>query len=187
VVAAAGVGPGAAAATAAWLLAVPAARDPFDLAVSAGVAGGFPGRAPVGSTVLAARTVAADLGADTPDGFQSLSDLHLGQSTLDVELSYLDTLRSALPAAVVGDVLTVSTVTGTAERGAALVQRWPGAVAEAMEGYGVACAARLAGAAFVELRTVSNPVGPRDRAAWRLDEALAALERSVAALASLDG
>jgi futalosine hydrolase len=186
VVAAAGVGPAAAAATAAWLLAVPVARDPFDVVVSAGVAGGFVGRAPVGSVVLAARSIAADLGADTPDGFVSLTDLHLGQSTLETEKSYLDRLRSALPEAVVGDVLTVTTVTGTRKHGEALLARWPEAVAEAMEGFGVGCAAKLAGAAFLELRSVSNPVGPRDRAAWRLDEALASLERSVTALASLE-
>jgi futalosine hydrolase len=186
VVAAGGVGPASAGATAAWLLALPVARDPFDVVVSAGVAGGFPGRAAIGSTVLAARSVAADLGADTPEGFQPLATLQLGQSTIDTEQSYLDRLRSQLPDAVVGDVLTVNTVTGTAERAGALLAQWPDAVAEAMEGFGVACAAALAGAAFVELRTVSNPVGPRDRAAWRLDEALAALERSVAVLASLE-
>jgi futalosine hydrolase len=186
VVAAGGVGPAAAAATAAWLLAVPVARDPFDIVVCAGVAGGFEGRAPLGSVVLAARSIAADLGAETPDGFQSLADLHLGQSTVETEKSYLDRLRAALPDAVVGDVLTVNTVTGTRDHGEALLARWPGAVAEAMEGFGVGCAAQLAGAAFLELRTVSNPVGPRDRAAWRLDEALAALERSATALASLE-
>jgi futalosine hydrolase len=186
VVAAGGVGPAAAAAATAWLLAVPVARDPFDVVVCAGVAGGFAGRAPVGSVVLAARSVAADLGADTPDGFLSLADLHLGQSTLEIEQSYLDRLRSALPEAVVGDVLTVNTVTGTREHGEALLARWPEAVAEAMEGFGVGCAAQLAGAAFLELRTVSNPVGPRDREAWRLDEALSVLQHSVAALASLE-
>jgi futalosine hydrolase len=51
-----------------------------------------------------------------------------------------------------------------------------------MEGYGVGCAAQLAGLPFGELRTISNPVGPRDRSAWRLPEALAALERACAHL-----
>jgi futalosine hydrolase len=51
-----------------------------------------------------------------------------------------------------------------------------------MEGYGVACAAALSGAGFAELRTVSNPVGPRDRAAWRIREALDALTAASAAL-----
>jgi len=61
----------------------------------------------------------------------------------------------------------------------------PEAVAEAMEGFGVATAASRAGTAFAELRTISNPVGPRDRDLWRLTEALAALEAAAGALANL--
>jgi futalosine hydrolase len=45
----------------------------------------------------------------------------------------------------------------------------------------VACAAGLAGVPFAELRAVSNPVGPRDRAAWRLREAFSALAEAAAA------
>jgi futalosine hydrolase len=53
-------------------------------------------------------------------------------------------------------------------------------VAEAMEGFGVATAA--GDLPYAELRAVSNPVGPRDRAAWRLGEALAALSTASGAL-----
>ena len=59
----------------------------------------------------------------------------------------------------------MSTVTGTAEGLARILARYPEAVAEGMEGFGVATAAAQAGVPFAELRTVSNPVGPRDRAA----------------------
>jgi futalosine hydrolase len=58
-------------------------------------------------------------------------------------------------------------------------------VAEAMEGFGVATAAHQSGVAFAELRTISNPIGPRDRSAWRIADALAALERAGRRLASL--
>ncbi len=44
-----------------------------------------------------------------------------------------------------------------------------------MEGFGVAEAAVLHGLPVLEVRAVSNPVGPRDRAAWRIGDALAAL------------
>ena len=101
---------------------------------------------------------------------------------MDCEADLLNRLRGALPMAIVGDVLTVSTVTGTAARADWLRARWPDAVAEAMEGFGVASAAQRAGAAFAELRTISNPVGPRDRAAWQLPPALAALETAAATL-----
>jgi futalosine hydrolase len=87
-----------------------------------------------------------------------------------------------LPDAVVGDVLTVSTVTGTAPRTTDLLARHPDAVAEAMEGFGVATAAALAGVPYAELRTISNPVGPRDRDAWRIREALDALGEAAARL-----
>ena len=49
-------------------------------------------------------------------------------------------------------------------------------------GQGVAVAAAQAGVPFVELRTVSNPIGPRDRDAWRMREALAALTTAAAPL-----
>jgi futalosine hydrolase len=51
-----------------------------------------------------------------------------------------------------------------------------------MEGFGVAEAAAAAGLPVAEIRAVSNAVGPRDRAAWRIGEALAALTRAFAAV-----
>jgi futalosine hydrolase len=183
-VAAVGVGPAAAAAGTARLLALAeAAGHPYRTVLSAGVAGGFPGRAPVGAVVLASRSLQADLGADSPDGWQSLDQLGLGSTVAPADPAVLAALRAGLPDAVVGDVITVATVTGTAERAAVLAAAHPAAVAEAMEGYGVACAAAGAGVGFAELRTISNPVGPRDRSAWRITEALAALTTAAAALA----
>jgi futalosine hydrolase len=164
-----GVGPAAAAAGTARLLA--AGR--YRAVVSAGIAGGFPGRAPVGATVLGARSIAADLGAETADGFLSIDELGFGSSVVAADAALLKALAGTLPEAIVGDVLTLATVTGTAATADRLAARFPQAVAEAMEGYGVAIAA--AGLPFAELRTISNPVGPRDRAAWRLRDAFAAL------------
>jgi nucleoside phosphorylase len=53
---------------------------------------------------------------------------------------------------------------------------------EAMEGFGVLRAAALAGVPAIELRVISNAVAVADRALWRIDDALAILERSVRAL-----
>ncbi|MGH3311836.1 MAG: futalosine hydrolase [Streptomyces sp.] len=178
---AAGVGPAAAAAgTATALTVAAAAGEPFGLVISAGIAGGFP-PCGLGATVLATSIVAADLGAVTPTGFASVTELGFGT----VEHRPPDGLVKAAAeatGAVTGPVLTVSTVTGTAERAGELAARHPGAVAEAMEGFGVAEAASAHGVPVLEIRTVSNPVGPRDRAAWRIPEALAALGGSCAAL-----
>src|SRR4051794_1953597 len=171
-----GVGPAAAAAG----TARPVARGGCRAVVSAGIAGGFPGRAPVGATVLGARSIAADLGAETEDGFLPVEELGFGTSVVPADKALLEALAAALPGAIVGDVLTLSTATGTASTAQRLARRFPDAVAEAMEGYGVAvAAARLP---FVELRAISNPIGPRDRAAWRLAEAFAALSTAAATL-----
>jgi futalosine hydrolase len=185
-VAAVGVGPAAAAAGTARLLALAeAAGRPYRTVLSAGIAGGFAGRAPVGAVVVADRSVQADLGADSPDGFLPLDRMGLGVCTVDVDETVLTRLVDRLPEAVVGQVLTLATVTGTAVRARELAAAHPAAVAEAMEGYGVACAAVAAGAAFAEVRTISNMVGPRERAAWRIGEALGALTRAAAAIWSI--
>ncbi len=77
---------------------------------------------------------------------------------------------------------------GRVQRGAAATaeeraRRVPAAAAEAMEGYGVGVAAQNAGVPFLEIRAVSNPVGPRDRAAWRIGDALSALTEGFGKLA----
>jgi len=171
-----GVGPAAAAAGTARLLAT----GRYRAVVSAGIAGGFPDRAPVGATVLGARSIAADLGAETPDGFLPIDELGFGSSVVEADATLLKALAAVLPEAIVGDVLTLATVTGTAATADRLAARFPQAVAEAMEGYGVAVAA--GGLPFAELRTISNPIGPRDRATWRLREAFAALSTASAGL-----
>ncbi len=170
-----GVGPAAAAAGTATALARAAAEGrPYGLVVSAGIGGGFPPDAPVGSLVVADAITVADLGAQTPDGFAPVTELGFGAVTRLPPRSLVQETADACGAAT-GTVLTVSTVTGTAERAAELRLRHPRALAEAMEGFGVAEAAVLHGLPVLEVRAVSNPVGPRDRAAWRIGDALAAL------------
>ncbi|MFD5075556.1 futalosine hydrolase [Streptomyces sp. NPDC058371] len=171
----AGVGPAlAAASTATALTAAALGGAPYDLVVSAGIAGGFQPDAPVGSLVVADEITVADLGADTADGFVPVTELGFGTVSHRPPEALVRELAAASGART-GTVLTVSTVTGTAARAAELRLRHPRALAEAMEGFAVAEAAAAHGVPVVELRAVSNPVGPRDRAAWRIGDALAAL------------
>ncbi|MDI5965189.1 futalosine hydrolase [Streptomyces sp. SL13] len=182
---AAGVGPAAAAAgTAVALTAAAVAGEPYRLVVSAGIGGGFAPGAPVGSLVVADAIVAADLGAQTPEGFVPVTELGFGvvRHTPPAELV---AGAARLTAAATGAVLTVSTVTGTADRARELTDRHPDALVEAMEGFGVAEAAAAHGVPVLELRAVSNPVGPRDRAAWRIGEALTALSEAFRSLVPL--
>lgn len=169
-----GAGPAAAAAATAFALASASASAPYGLVVSAGIGGAFTPLTPLGSLVVASDLVAADLGADTPEGFLPVTALGFGRDRFTAPPALVRAVAAATGAPV-GPVLTVSTVTGTAERAADLLAAHPGALAEAMEGFGVAEAAARAGVPVVELRAVSNAVGPRDRDAWRIGDALAAL------------
>ncbi len=172
---AAGVGPAAAAAGAATALTAAAlAGAPYDLVVSAGIGGGWAPDAPLGAVVVADAIVAADLGAETPDGFVPVTDLGFGTVLHRPDPALVKAVAAAA-GAVTGTVVTVSTVTGSAARAAELVRRHPGVLAEAMEGFGVAEAAAAHGVPVLEVRAVSNAVGPRDRAAWRIGAALTAL------------
>ncbi|MBQ0867814.1 futalosine hydrolase [Streptomyces smyrnaeus] len=177
-----GVGPAAAAAaTAAALLTAAHRSRPYDLVVATGIGGGFAANGiEVGDTVVADRIVAADLGAETPTGFVSVAELGFGTAE-HAPPPHLVREAAETTGARTGPVLSVSTTTGSRERAEQLLAHHPGAAAEAMEGFGVAQAAAAHAAALgegppvLELRTVSNAVGPRDRAAWRIPEALAAL------------
>ncbi|MCL2781392.1 MAG: futalosine hydrolase [Actinomycetia bacterium] len=178
-VAVGGVGPAAAAAaTAAALAATPAGERP-ELVLSAGIGGGF-GAVPVGGIAVATQIVFADLGAETPDGFRPLG--------LDTERYPVDRdLARRLAVATggfAGAILTVATVTGTTASADRLLRAHPDAVAEGMEGAGVAAAAQLHDIPFGELRAISNRVGPRQREQWRIPEALIALGGAAAALVS---
>ncbi|MFF3613692.1 futalosine hydrolase [Streptomyces sp. NPDC002580] len=182
---AAGVGPArAAASVSAALTAAALDGTPYGLVVCAGVAGGFLPDAPVGSLVIADAVVAADLGAEAPEGFLPVTELGFGTvSHLPPESLVREV--AAVTGGRIGTVLTVSTVTGSAARAAELRSRHPRALAEAMEGFGVAEAAGAHGVPVLEIRAVSNPVGPRDRAAWRIGDALAALTEAFGKLGPL--
>ncbi|HXR12610.1 MAG TPA: hypothetical protein VN770_09960, partial [Gaiellaceae bacterium] len=76
--------------------------------------------------------------------------------------------RAALPDAHVLPIGTSAHVGGTSD-----------CTVEAMEGFAVLRACELASVPAVELRAISNAVDELDRAKWRFDDALAALERAV--------
>ncbi|MGH3264766.1 MAG: futalosine hydrolase [Trebonia sp.] len=169
-----GVGPvAAAAATSAEL-----GRGTYDLVISAGIGGGFAPLIP-GDIAVASSIVFADLGAETERGFVPITELGFGQNRYDVDPQLAIELADRA-AGHLGAILTVATVTGTAATANALAGRYPDAVAEGMEGAGVAAAAGQHGVGFAELRAISNSVGPREREAWRVPEALSALGQALA-------
>lgn len=167
------------------------------LILSVGVGGAFPGSGlEPGDLAVASEEVYADEGAETAEGWQGLDavgiplweaadgGVYLNRLPVDpAETAGLAAAARAAGRAAVGPFVTVSTVTGSAARAAWLRERF-GAVCETMEGAAAAHAALARGVPFAEVRGISNAVGPRDRASWRLAEAAAAAQG--AALAFLE-
>jgi futalosine hydrolase len=93
------------------------------------------------------------------------------------EARLVDAAQRALPEARVLPIGTSARVGGTRS-----------CEVEAMEGFAVLRAARLAGVPAVEVRAVSNEIDEPDRTRWRFDDALVALDAALPRLLSeLDG
>lgn len=179
----AGIGPVAAAATTAAALAV----HTYDFVASAGIAGGFRDRATVGSIVVADRVTFADLGVLGDDGFLDLDAMGLAQGTsYPLASGPIARRLAASPIKVAqGQILTLACMTGTDAGAEELQDRYPQALAEAMEGFGVVEAAHRASripSHITEIRAISNVIGRRDRTTWRMADAFDALSNAFATL-----
>lgn len=158
------------------------------LVLALGVAGAYPGSGlAVGQAAVAAEEIYGDEGVETPRGFRGMEQTslplwedgrvrHFNRFPADPGVNaVLAGCGSGAARLGIGPFVTLSTVTGTRERALELERRYA-ALCETMEGAAIAHAAAAYGAAFGEVRGVSNPVGPRDRASWKIPEAAAAAQ-----------
>jgi len=154
----------------------------YDLALNLGVCGSFDRTLPPGQVVHVTSEALPELGAEDGDAFLSLADLGLLPPN---EFPYVDGLLrnadppvypplAALPA-VAG--ITVNTVHG-GDASIAWTMARVHAQVESMEGAAFFYACLTAGVPFAQVRAGSNVVERRNRAAWKLPEAIAALTRT---------
>ncbi|WP_038042853.1 futalosine hydrolase [Thermus tengchongensis] len=163
-------------------LAAWAGQNPVEKALLFGIAGAYPGTglAP-GAVVLVGEEVEADLGLRAglePLGFPALQvgeRRYYNRFPLDPGLT--QELAQALGLKVVVG-LTRDLVSEGPEEAEALARQW-GAQVESMEGAAFARACLALGVRGAELRAISNPAGVRDKRAWRVREAVGALEEAL--------
>ena len=176
-------------ATATWC-ARTLARRSYDLALNLGVCGSFVAAYPPGTVVNVVSDCFPELGAEDGDrfltvhqlGLSGLDDAPFGGGRLMNPEPASHAVVAALPA-VSG--ITVNTVHGNAESIARVVERYRPDV-ETMEGAAFMYACAIEGVRYAQLRAVSNIVEKRNRQAWKLDEAVAALgETALAVIAQL--
>jgi len=129
--------------------------------VLVGAAGTYdPSAHPIGSAVVAGSVRCDGIGAGSGDGHRTAADL--GFAAAD---------SIALGAGP--ELLSVALAAGSPAEAAARRARYPGAAGEEMEGYAVAVATGLFGVELTIVRGFSNAAGDRDRAGWRMRDALA--------------
>jgi futalosine hydrolase len=154
----------------------------YDLALNLGVCGSFNPAFQPGSVVHVTSDRIAELGVEDGSAFRSLEEIGLlkpdefpltGGRLVNDAPPPLPGLRE-LPA-VSG--ITVNTVHGDEPSIAAVVERC-GPDVESMEGAGFMYACLAAGIPFAQVRAVSNRVERRNRDAWDLPGAIAALGRT---------
>lgn len=150
------------------------ARQRFDLVVNAGIAGAFTRSLNIGDVVNVTSERFADLGVEEADGrFTDVHELGLVDANAD-PFTYGELLN---PSAAGFDFLpkckglTVNKVHGFQPSIDAIVKKYEADV-ESMEGAAFFLACLLAGTPFLQIRSISNYVETRNRAAWDLPKAI---------------
>jgi len=156
-----------------------------EILINIGCAGAYPeaGLA-VGDLALATEEVFGDDGVETPQGWQPMeligipvvaksgeeyfNRFPLTRWAVDKAAHVAETGRVSLRQ---GAFVTVSTVSGSAGRGAEMFRRFNG-VCENMEGAAVAQVASLYGVDCMEVRGISNLVEDRDLSRWNISLAV---------------
>jgi len=174
-------------ATAAWASRVLGMHD-YDLALNLGICGSFDPAIPAGAVVQVISEELPEMGAEADDAFLTLQDLKLLAGD---DFPFRDgRLINPAPPSIAAlqqlprvHAITVNTVHGRDSSIAALRQRCDPQV-ETMEGAAFMYACLIRGTPFAEIRAVSNVVEKRNRAAWKLAEAIGNL--NAAALGIID-
>jgi futalosine hydrolase len=169
-----GVGP----VNAAHALTVQLARERARAVVLCGVGGAYPGAGLDLLDVVCAETETyADLGAESQDGFLDME--RLGFPVIEREPPLFNRLPLSLfPAERRRSFATRTTCTGTDAAAREIAAR-TGAAVESMEGAAIVHVCLRMGVPVGEVRAVSNVVGARDRASWRVQEAALAAQDAV--------
>lgn len=161
-----------------WKLAGYLSGNKPDLLINAGIAGAYDRSLAYGDVVLVGEEQLADLGAEESDGsLISLFDMNLldphefpyrDGRLVNPDLEHTHFLRHVRG-------LTVSRATGSEPTIKALINKYPDAQVESMEGAAVFYCCLLSGIRFLEIRSVSNYVEPRNRAGWNIPLAVSSL------------
>ncbi len=145
-----------------------------DIAIQAGVGGSFHPFYPPGALVVIKDEIVVDTGVEESGTFRDLFDMGLMESQLPFTGKVLNNPYSGwLEQLKLNKVsgASVNEITTRPER-IQLLQEKYGVVIESMEGAAFHYVCLQENVPFIQMRAVSNFVGERDKAKWRLKEAI---------------
>lgn len=154
------------------------AETRYDIAIQAGIAGTFNPNIEIGTTVWVADEQMGDLGAEDHD--KHLDIFEMGLVNKDA-LPFIGGKLICPETAFHKDIdldkvsgLTVNMVSGNEKTIKWLVERYNCGV-ESMEGAAFHYVCLCENQPFIQVRTISNYIEPRDRSKWKIKEAVAEL------------
>ncbi len=153
-------------------------REGTRAVLSCGIGGAYPGSGfALADAVWAESECYGDLGANSESGFLDMEAL--GFPVIAGPEPFYNRLPVAIrPKGLSATFVTVNTCTGSDDAAREIESRTGGGV-ESMEGAAIAHVAAMYGIPMGEVRGISNPVGRRDRSAWRLKDAVVSAQEAV--------
>lgn len=153
-----------------------------DLVIQAGVAGSFDSSLPLGSVVAVASEVIADQGVREKGPFRDLFDLQLARPNAfpykkgRLVNPHTTLLRRSGLKTVHG--ISVNSITSSAAAARVLKDRYQAGV-ESMEGAALHYACLMEQVPFLQIRSLSNRVGVRDKKKWELAASIQSLHEQL--------
>jgi futalosine hydrolase len=152
------------------------------LVIQAGIAGCFNTKTALGKVLVIGEEMLGDTGVLEGNKWRDVFDLELQKSgnppfeKRRLPNQWLDTFNLLKLPAVTG--ITVNEITTSAERIKLLVKKYNPAI-ESMEGAALHYACRQTGTPFIQIRAVSNYIGERNKANWKIKEAIGNLNQAL--------
>lgn len=156
------------------------AQHSYQFAVQAGIAGSFSREISLGELVVVEQEILGDLGAEDHHLFHDVFDLELAQSD-EFPFSKKSLLTKSCDWLDLSDLrkvssLSVNTVSGSSFTANARQKKYDCDI-ENMEGAAFHYVCLKEGISFLQVRSISNYVEARNRAAWKIEEAVSALNQ----------
>jgi len=153
-----------------------------DLIIQMGIAGRYSKKEPLGKVMIVASESIADIGVRENGRFKDLFETGLQKENeapfkkrklTNPTIKSLNVLKSDLVAAV-----TINEITTSAKRIKEIIEAH-NPILESMEGAALHYVGGLTKTPFIQIRAISNYVGERNKAKWKLKESIEQLEAYV--------